>query len=341
MAQTFRLSYRPQVAKLLQSIATHYRKSGATSAEVNDFMKFLYYHASPAKNTVYDMEQALYALQDLDRLFRSRHFDPSAMDAVRYIIRHARTSSPEARKVKLDKPPYRAFRRDISTVPPAGISVNISAGLRLLEATLSNPNFLPKRLTRPYLEGLVAIANYYTMDRISAHPGLSSKGEAGSIVAMLRGKEFSLKVEDLPLPPKARKSRLERISEQLASDDPEIRKEGLQAISALPMAYNPATIFDFLIRMRSDPDAGVRAEAALGLGHFGSRKASPTLIKMLSDDNHLVRAAAAEALGMLREPRARKILSDMADTDKDPGVRRVAFRAYEAIISVSTPQKKM
>ena len=102
-----------------------------------------------------------------------------------------------------------------------------------------------------------------------------------------------------------------------------------------------------LIPMLADPDAGIRAAAAMALGSIckwqpekvDDRAVLP-LTQLLKDDAAPVRAAAARALGIIRAPASADGLATLMEKDTDAAVRKAAVialtemddvRAYEPL----------
>ena len=68
--------------------------------------------------------------------------------------------------------------------------------------------------------------------------------------------------------------------------------------------------FDILIKLlKSDPDYGIRADAAGALGYLEDPRAFETLVRAFYEDTDwLVRFSAAVSLGNLKDPRAHDVL---------------------------------
>lgn len=79
--------------------------------------------------------------------------------------------------------------------------------------------------------------------------------------------------------------------------------------------------YNMLVQQLHDPDADVRADAALALGKLDAIDAVEALINLLTDPDKRVRANAAEALGAIQDIRAiqplQRLLDDPEDTVKD------------------------
>ncbi len=87
---------------------------------------------------------------------------------------------------------------------------------------------------------------------------------------------------------------------------------------------------DLLRTLLVDPDEGVRASSAEGLGLIGDLAAVPDLIRALEDQSDEVVMQAARSLGEIRDPAAAAPLIQLLDAD-DYGVRQVAGEALTAL----------
>jgi HEAT repeats len=81
-----------------------------------------------------------------------------------------------------------------------------------------------------------------------------------------------------------------------------------------------------LIGALSDPDAGVRKQAAHALGSLGAADAVPALSAAIADKDRDVRTAAIDALGAIGDPSALDALTP-ALKDQDAVIRRHAAAA--------------
>jgi HEAT repeats len=84
-----------------------------------------------------------------------------------------------------------------------------------------------------------------------------------------------------------------------------------------------------LISLLDNPEATVKAHAALTLGKLGERSAVERLIRLLENDSAQVRENAAMALGMIGDNRAELPLRTMSAGNAD--VKRAAIRALSLI----------
>lgn len=91
------------------------------------------------------------------------------------------------------------------------------------------------------------------------------------------------------------------------------------------------TAVDPLLRMTSDSQTGLRANAVWALGRIGDKRVSPALRRTLADDDELVRAAAAGALGSLEDQDAAADLLRVLRSDPVAKVRRMAAWALGTI----------
>jgi HEAT repeat protein len=110
-----------------------------------------------------------------------------------------------------------------------------------------------------------------------------------------------------------------------------LSQHGAEAASAVPA----------LVRILRSPDALVRQEAALALGHIGvAEEAVPALAAALSDSEWTVRRQAAMALGQIG-PAARAAEPDLRRCRRDPHtlVRKAVEEALGKISEAVPTQK--
>jgi len=118
------------------------------------------------------------------------------------------------------------------------------------------------------------------------------------------------------------KTPVEIALDKLASDNPAMRRQGIEELARLrePKAEVP------LVKLLEDKDAGVRRAAVDALGMLRSRKALDKIGKLLLEDKNLnVRHAAAIALSYIGDRKAGKFLLE-ALNDKTPSVRYAVLR---------------
>ncbi|MBI2892928.1 MAG: HEAT repeat domain-containing protein [Deltaproteobacteria bacterium] len=111
------------------------------------------------------------------------------------------------------------------------------------------------------------------------------------------------------------------------------RESGAVAIDAVATAgaLGDRRLEPLVAARLSDPDALVRANAALAVGRLGNPRAVASLRSRLdADPEALVRANAARAIGMLAPRAALASLEIAAEADPDPVVRDAAQDAMEA-----------
>jgi HEAT repeat protein len=86
------------------------------------------------------------------------------------------------------------------------------------------------------------------------------------------------------------------------------------------------------MRLLSDPDQRIRAEAVIQLGRLKAYQAIDAVAATLaSDTSPTVREAAARALGLIGSAKAFPVLRQAALTDADNEVRRSAQFAAEVV----------
>ena len=107
------------------------------------------------------------------------------------------------------------------------------------------------------------------------------------------------------------------------------------AVRALAEIHDPR-VPGWLADTLSDPDAGVRQCAALGLRQQPAAQAVPALVKALHDRDSLVARLAGEALAANGEPAVLPLIevlrgSSRVPTNVNPHARREAARALAAI----------
>lgn len=112
----------------------------------------------------------------------------------------------------------------------------------------------------------------------------------------------------------------------LKHDDPVLRRMAITALG--PDACR--THFDLLADLLRDEDVSVRAAAAEGIGHCGSRAVNPLGIAG-NDSEPTVREAVATAYGELGDPVAIEWLVEVAGEGSDRTVREAAVAALGAI----------
>ncbi len=83
------------------------------------------------------------------------------------------------------------------------------------------------------------------------------------------------------------------LTKRLADRDPRVRR---WAVAALGEIADPETVAPLSKVLATDPDPGVRVEAAFRLGKFGGEAARPALTAALKDANADVRRLASAAL---------------------------------------------
>jgi cellulose synthase operon protein C len=120
--------------------------------------------------------------------------------------------------------------------------------------------------------------------------------------------------------------RLSHLRRDLDEGDAARRREVVRLLSS----YAAPVVRDALLQALSDPDAGVRAEAAEAVGRVRLEDAVPRLLDWLGDPDADVRTGAAVALGRIGAARAvPPLVRLLGDARSD--VRRAAVGALAAI----------
>ena len=116
--------------------------------------------------------------------------------------------------------------------------------------------------------------------------------------------------------------------DRLYTGDPQLQEQSARAlgpVNPIPRAVAP------LRDASTSKDAGLRAAAALSLGHASQPGAqSPDLIALLQHDgNSMVREATAQALGSIGSAKAVPALQAAAADDPKGKVRKAAHAALD------------
>ncbi len=121
-----------------------------------------------------------------------------------------------------------------------------------------------------------------------------------------------------------------RLEQARVLRDADVPASAIAAESAAsPRAMTPATAAD-LTQLIRDPDAAIRARAALAIGRVGVSEGVPALVAALQDPAPLVRTSAALALGLSGDKSAIAPL-ETALADESPLVRVQAANALGLI----------
>jgi hypothetical protein len=100
----------------------------------------------------------------------------------------------------------------------------------------------------------------------------------------------------------------------------------LESIRALAKMGHVGAVEDLSRVLVEDGHPVVRARAAIGLGEFGTLRATRALMRALADPSPLVRMQAVRTLGRADPEAAVSELGAILVSDRNPGVRRVAAR---------------
>jgi cellulose synthase operon protein C len=120
--------------------------------------------------------------------------------------------------------------------------------------------------------------------------------------------------------------RLGRLQRELQEANPARRREVVRLLASYPAH----AVREPLLASLSDPDAGVRAEAAEAVGRVRLDEAVPVLLDWLGDADADVRTGAAIALGRIGTARAVAPLVRLLG-DTRPEVRKASVSALESI----------
>ena len=125
-------------------------------------------------------------------------------------------------------------------------------------------------------------------------------------------------------------SDVERVKAQLTSDDPEVRRAAVLAVSRLVRPQPADLLWE---RVRGDSDPRVRAVAAAELINHGELddliEAATTFRSMLSSSSKPERIAAANSVALLSREAVTSALNRLLD-DEDPDVQVVALEGVKA-----------
>lgn len=116
-----------------------------------------------------------------------------------------------------------------------------------------------------------------------------------------------------------RETAIEKLIELSASPDPQVRANSIEALSPANDRVEPIVALSL-----SDPNAGVRAVAAMVAGEQGLGTLAPSIRDLLRDESPFVRASAMYALTVFGEEIDVTELSVMLLSDPNPRVRAQA-----------------
>jgi HEAT repeat protein len=134
----------------------------------------------------------------------------------------------------------------------------------------------------------------------------------------------------------AANSDIERVSEFLHHEDPNLRGYAAKAIGETYYIENERTVAA-LIEALKDGEPEVRSSVLIALAKIRAPLASSFLVASLKDTDAKVRAAAAEALGQLRDPSTlESLLRGLEDEDRH--VREHAVMAIASMREVSATE---
>ncbi len=125
---------------------------------------------------------------------------------------------------------------------------------------------------------------------------------------------------------KVRGPSTQSLAEMLLSDDPDVRRSGVEQLSSKDSRCREPFLKAYAA-LADDPAPTVRAAALRALGKGGDPKYLPKLTAALSDPVPAVRSAAAGALDVLIGDAAVGPLSRSSRSDPSPDVRMAAAKA--------------
>ncbi|MGO9200529.1 MAG: HEAT repeat domain-containing protein [Limisphaerales bacterium] len=138
---------------------------------------------------------------------------------------------------------------------------------------------------------------------------------------LLEGAERDQAMAPPPPPPAPETSftpeEMARLQDKLTSDDPAGRQAAARDLSGSRLATPSLGLLSLMVSLANDPDDTVRHAALTVLANHGAKEHAPLLIKALNDPDPGVRAAMAKGLGRLKDPRAIDALVNLLATGQD------------------------
>jgi len=108
-----------------------------------------------------------------------------------------------------------------------------------------------------------------------------------------------------------------QLQDKLTSGDPAGRQAAARDLSGSRLANPSLGLLSLMVSLANDPDDTVRHAALTVLANHGAKEHAPLLIKALNDPDPGVRAAMAKGLGRLKDPRAIEALVNLLATGQD------------------------
>jgi hypothetical protein len=131
-----------------------------------------------------------------------------------------------------------------------------------------------------------------------------------------------------------------KLQQKLESDDPAGRQAAARDLSGSRLAAPTPGLLSLMASLATDQDDAVRHAALTVLASHGTKEHLPALIKALNDPDPGVRASAAKGLGRLKDPRAIEPLVNLLATGQtdQPGFRPPReSAAAEALARIGAP----
>ncbi len=110
---------------------------------------------------------------------------------------------------------------------------------------------------------------------------------------------------------------LAKLQEKLESDDPAGRQAAARDLSGTRLATPTPALLSLMASLANDQDDAVRHAALTVLANHGAKEHVPLLIKVLNDPDPGVRATVAKGLGRLQDPRAITALVELLATGQN------------------------
>jgi hypothetical protein len=135
---------------------------------------------------------------------------------------------------------------------------------------------------------------------------------------LLEGAERDKAIAPPPAPPgaetKFKPEEVAKLQEQLRSEDQGSRQAAARELSSNRLGTPTPELLSQMAALATDPDETVRRAALTVLANHGTRENVPLLIKALNDPDAGMRATIAKGLGRLKDPRAIEPLVNLLAT---------------------------
>jgi hypothetical protein len=165
----------------------------------------------------------------------------------------------------------------------------------------------------------------------------NSPASTEALIGLIRdqGANWRIQVRGILLLSKIHTPRVEDVLLQWFSDIVFHREcPALKSSLALALGnFAGPQVVDALIGGLGDPELLVREASIVSLGRVGDARAVPYLIAQLKDRRFTIRAGAIRSLGLLRDAAAVSPLTEIAEQDREPLLRREALSALSTILT--------